>query len=374
MRASMSKKTIIIILGAAALMLILGWFYLIIKWWPEICPSNMNTARNETMLIFSTSTANRLSPEPKEIKIIAVGDIMLSRTVEQKMLDKNNFDYPFLKMKEYLKTADLAFGNLETAITPGRVIESGEMTFRADPKVAQILRNNNFQIVSLANNHTPNFGQKGLKDTFEYLTRAGIKYAGAGNNLEEARRAQYLKVGDINIAWLSRTEQVMVPESYAAGEIKAGTAFWDKQEIADAVKAAKEKADLVIVSMHAGVEYRPKPTEEQQAFARAAIEAGAEIVIGHHPHVVQSAEKYQGKYIFYSLGNFIFDQMWSRETREGITLEITLTKSGVNQIAVTPILIEDYCQPRMLTGEEGEKIIKRLEMETEEKGEDYILK
>ena len=361
-------------ISAAALILILGWFYLIIKWWPEIRPTNVGPIKKEEMMIFSTSTADRLRPESEEIKIIAVGDMMLSRTVEQKMLTQKNFNYPFEKMGSYLKTADLAFGNLETAIMAGRTIKSGEMSFRADPKVAEILKNNNFGIVSLANNHTPNFGRKGLEDTFGYLNEAEIEYIGAGNNLSEAREAKYLTVGGITIAWLGRTEQLMVPANYAAGEKNPGTAFWNKEEMAEAIKAAKTKADLVIVSMHAGVEYTNEPTKEQRNFARAAIEAGAELVIGHHPHVVQTAEKYQGKYIFYSLGNFVFDQMWSRETREGVVLKITLTQSGVKQIVATPILVEDYCQPRIIEGAEGEKIIKILGLETENKNGVYILK
>ncbi len=370
----MSKKTILILLTGTALILILGLFYLI--WWlsPEIKKLAIQTTDQKTMINWS-ETDSRLTPEPQETTMIAVGDIMLSRVVEQKMLAQKNFNYPFLKIGAYLKTADLALGNLETAITPGAIVKTGGMAFRADPQVAQVLRDNNFQILSLANNHTPNFGATGLKDTFKYLTTAGIKYIGAGENLARAREAQYLEVNGIKIAWLARTEQLMVPENYAAGEKNPGTAFWDQEEITTAIKSAKEQADLVIVSMHAGVEYTPEPTKEQEAFARVAIDAGAEMAIGHHPHVVQTAEKYQGKYIFYSLGNFIFDQMWSRETREGIALKIFLTKAGVKQIAITPILIEDYCQPRMIDGKEGEKIIKRLGLETE-KGEEggYILK
>jgi len=117
----------------------------------------------------------------KPVSIIFVGDIMLSRNVDTKIKKYKDYNYPYKNMSEYLKTGDIVFGNLETAITPGRAIKTGEMTFRADPENTIALKENGFNILSLANNHTPNFGEKGLKDTINYLERAGIKYVGAGN-------------------------------------------------------------------------------------------------------------------------------------------------------------------------------------------------
>lgn len=371
----MSDRKLIAITTAIALILIMGLFFLAALTRDNNFPSfNKLATQADKTIASATNMANKLEPELPEATVIAVGDIMLSRVVEQKMLGHKDFNYPFLTMADYLKTADLAFGNLETAITAGRIIKTGETVFRSDPKTAEVLEKNNFKIVSLANNHTPNFGDKGLKDTFNYLNEAGVTYVGAGENLGAARAPKYTTIKGIKIAWLSRTEQLYAPNNYAAGTNSAGTAFLDKEEIANAVAAAKKQADLVFVSMHAGTEYADKPTEEQSALARAAIEAGAEIVIGHHPHVTQTAEKYQGKYIFYSLGNFIFDQMWSKETREGLALKIILTKTGIKQIAATPILIEDFCQPRILNDEEGDKIIKRLGLEADKGAEGYIIK
>ncbi|HRY63512.1 MAG TPA: CapA family protein [Patescibacteria group bacterium] len=361
----------ILIFVAAIIALTLGLFFLtawVFNQAMEI--DSLIEGKNEP----APTITGKLELEPVEIKIIAVGDMMLSRVVGQKMMAKGDYNYPFLAMTDYLKSAELAVGNLETAITPGRPIKTGEMAFRADREVAQTLKDNNFQMLSLANNHTPNFGESGLKDTFQYLTAAGITFVGAGENLEQARAPKITETGGIKIAWLSRTEQLMVPESYAAGEKRMGTAFAEEEEIVGAIKKAREQADLVVVLLHAGTEYTPQPTKKQIALAHTAIEAGAEIVIGHHPHVVQTAEKYQGKYIFYSLGNFIFDQMWSQETREGLVLKLTMTKSGVRSIEATPILIEDYCQPKILRGEEGEKVVKRLGIETEKIGDEYVLK
>ncbi|MDD5569291.1 MAG: CapA family protein, partial [Candidatus Pacebacteria bacterium] len=144
---------------------------------------------------------------------------------------------------------------------------------------------------------------------------------------------------------------------------RAGIAFLDKEKMAAAVAEAKKQADIVIVSMHAGTEYIYTPMEEQTSFARAAIDAGADMVIGHHPHVVQQMEKYNGKYIFYSLGNFIFDQMWSLPTRQGIALKIVFTKQGVKNIEIAPVLIDDYCQPHILDYGSAKDILARLDFD-----------
>ena len=128
----------------------------------------------------------------------------------------------------------------------------------------------------------------------------------------------------------------------------------------EGIQAARKNADVVIVSMHAGTEYTHHPNKTQKKFAHAAIDFGTDLVIGHHPHVVQSIEQYHGKTIVYSLGNFIFDQMWSQKTREGVVLKATISKTGVRDIDFVPILIEDYAQPRSVTGKQAEQILAPL--------------
>ncbi|KKQ71453.1 MAG: SH3 type 3 domain-containing protein, poly-gamma-glutamate synthesis protein (capsule biosynthesis protein) [Candidatus Peregrinibacteria bacterium GW2011_GWC2_39_14] len=301
--------------------------------------------------------ARELASNPEKVSMIAVGDIMLSRVVDQKMRTNKNYEYPFLRTAEYLKSADFAFGNLETAITPGRPVVTGEMSFRADPENASVLKKMNFEIISLANNHTPNFGQKGLKDTFESLDKAGVKFAGAGLNKTAAAAPVYIEKNGFKFAFLAYNDLDVVPKSYFAWDTNAGTNPMYEDEMIKAVKDAKNNADFVIVSMHSGIEYVPHPSTRQVNFAHAAIDAGAEIVIGHHPHVIQDVEKYKGKYILYSLGNFVFDQMWSRETREGLTAKIDFTKAGVASINFEPILIEDYSQPRLFSAADKENLL-----------------
>lgn len=276
------------------------------------------------------------------------------------MIAHQDYKYPFLETAEFTASADLTIGNLETAITPGRPIQTGEMMFRADPAAVSGLTYAGFDILSLANNHTPNFGDIGLKNTFKYLHEAGIDYMGAGENYQAARQPVIKKVNDVTIAFLAYNDSDVVPVDYQATATDPGTVFLDTTIITEDVKRAKKLVDLVIVTMHSGSEYQPLPNSRQKEYAHAAIDAGADLVIGHHPHVVQTVEKYQGKWIIYSLGNFVFDQMWSQATREGVIAEIQLEKTGVTDIEYYPVVIQDYSQPRMAEGEEGERILERL--------------
>jgi poly-gamma-glutamate synthesis protein (capsule biosynthesis protein) len=214
--------------------------------------------------------------------------------------------------------------------------------------------------VSLANNHTLNFGETGLKDTFNYLIQAGIKYVGAGNNEQEAYAPVYLEEKGIRFAFLAYDDAFFTPASYEAGGNRAGAAFMRPDKMAAAVKEADKKADFVIVSLHAGVEYVAEPNEAQVNFAHAAIEAGADLVLGHHPHVVQTMERYKGKYIFYSLGNFVFDQPQLQETKDGLAVKIYFTKNGISRINLLPVVMTNFAQPQAAGVSDGERILKRL--------------
>jgi poly-gamma-glutamate capsule biosynthesis protein CapA/YwtB (metallophosphatase superfamily) len=301
-----------------------------------------------------------VKPEPPpEVSMIAVGDMMLSRAVAKRMR-LHGYDYPFASTSEFLRSADITFGNLETSITPGPEVESFEMSFRADPESAAALRDAGFDVLSLANNHTPNFGETGLQDTMRYLDDVGIVHVGAGLDTQ-AHQPRFMTEKGIRFAFLAYNDRDVVPASYEASDSRFGTAFMQIERMQAAVRAAKGSADIVIVSMHSGTEYELFPNDSQTAFARAAIDAGAEIVIGHHPHVVQTREMYNGKYIFYSLGNFVFDQMWSQDTRDGLALKIVFTKEGISGISYHATEIHDYAQPRLLeSGEHADRIIERL--------------
>ncbi|HSR89111.1 MAG TPA: CapA family protein [Candidatus Udaeobacter sp.] len=306
------------------------------------------------------SEKKKLPQTTGEVSLIAVGDIMLSRTVASKIKYRNDINYPFLKISNFLKEADITFGNLENPITSGPIIMPYEMTLRANPGVENALKNSGFDIVSLANNHTPNFGEQGIIDTISYLDSAGILHIGAGQNSIEANQPVYITRQGITFAFLAYNDTDVVPPYYEAAKNRAGTAFMRSEKMVEAIKQAKQKADFVIISMHAGKEYTTKPNKSQTNFAHKAIDAGAELIIGHHPHVIQSIEKYKGKYILYSLGNFVFDQTQPAETKQGLAVKIFFDKTGVSLILPFPISIEDLSQPKLLENNEAAKIIEKI--------------
>lgn len=324
---------------------------------------NSNTALNDTISSVATPSP---SPETIDWSLTAIGDIMLSRNVQTTSLKQpSKYLYPYEKIQNIL-TNDLIFANLETPLIAGSQVQSGTMVFRADIENAKALKSAGFNILSLANNHTPNQSQKGLISTFSTLTDAGIQYVGAGKNVQEAYSPKLTLANGYKVAWLAYNDRDVVPESYGAGYTSkgidwAGTALMNESKLEDEIAQAKSLGQYVIVSMHSGTEYTAKPNESQKIFAHRSIDAGADLVIGHHPHVVQTVEKYQDKYIFYSLGNFIFDQMFSDETRRGLVLKINFSNNIIKKIELVPTVIENYAQPRVANEKEADWVLKRLQ-------------
>ncbi|PIX91979.1 hypothetical protein COZ26_04265, partial [Candidatus Kuenenbacteria bacterium CG_4_10_14_3_um_filter_39_14] len=152
-----------------------------------------NQSQGEKEFLDFSDQKKKLPQASEEVSLVAVGDISFSRGVERMVKKQKDLNYPFLKIRDYLKSADLVFGNLETPITEGPEIPDFEMVFRSNPGTEQTLKQAGFSVLSLANNHTPNFGEQGLKDTFNYLAEVGIKFVGAGNNEQEANQPVYIE-------------------------------------------------------------------------------------------------------------------------------------------------------------------------------------
>jgi len=317
--------------------------------------------------------------EPKAV-LVAVGDIMLSRMVARRIKENQDQKYPFLEVSDLIGQADIAFGNLECPITPGRNINLFEMVFRADPESVNGLKYAGFDILSLANNHIFNFGQEGLTDTFSYLEKANIDYIGAGKNKQEAHNFKMLEVNGIKFAFLAYADSIFSYTFSQTEESQPSIALMDVVQMKKDIFSIKNQADFIIVSMHSGIEYVSQPNAKQIEFAHAAVDTGADLVIGHHPHVVQKMEQYKGGYIFYSLGNFIFDQMWSRETRESVIAKIVFGENNIQEIDFIPILIEDFAQPRILDIQESKDIFDKLNVPFQSRyifywdGQDYQYK
>ena len=263
----------------------------------------------------------------------------------------------------YLKSADFVFGNLEGP-TNGTNIYSYQqvLTFNALPALIRTLPDVWFRMINLANNHALDQEVEGLEITKVLLREIGVEFTGVGQNKEEAWEPKIIEHNGIKIAFIGASYA-----SYNDNGSRTSPYIARMQEsikLIESLEKAKKNADIVIVTMHAGAEYTLKTTPLQEEFAHAAIDHGADMVIWAHPHWVQPIERYNGKYIFYSLGNFVFDQEFSIETKSGLTLKITLEKtpetSVVKTIELLPIIIDNYGQPRLATNEEKKTILERI--------------
>jgi AmmeMemoRadiSam system protein B len=284
----------------------------------------------------------------KDSSIILVGDIMLSRGIEKIMQEKNDYNFPFARISDFLHSSNLVVGNLETPIS-NRGESSGNLySFRAEPRVVIGLKNAGFSVLSLANNHIFDYGKEALVDTLHHLKKAGIDYVGVGMNFSEAHQGVTKEINGTEIAFLSYTNLLL--KNAAAKKNSPGISYLDPEQMVSDIVRAKKNADLVIVSFHFGQEYQTKHSLLQEQIAKKAIEAGACLVVGHHPHVVQEIEKYRNGYIAYSLGNFVFDQNFSPETRVGLVLKVEIQNKKIAAVIPYRISFDAWYQPVVSSG------------------------
>ena len=279
----------------------------------------------------------------KEITLLFTGDIMLSRSVGDIMERTGNWDYPFLNTAEFLSSADITFGNLEGPISAGGAKVGSTYSFRADPRVIQGLKSAGFDVLSIANNHILDYGRDALIDTIQILEGSGIEPVGGGSNYKLAHEPVIKTADGVKVAYLAYTP--LIPATLGSKEAAPAVAFLDLETAVSDVRAARVLSDIVIVSVHWGDEYQKLPNKKEKEIGRALIDAGASLVVGHHPHVVQEIEKYSGGFIAYSLGNFVFDQSFSEETMEGIILQVTVRKNKIAEVVPIKIKINSSFQP-----------------------------
>ncbi len=293
------------------------------------------------------------SHEQKTISVFLVGDVMLNRGVEYVIKTRGNgdFRFPFLKIADDLKGAKLLFGNLEGPISDKGTKVGSIYSFRNVPEAIEGLAFAGFDMISLSNNHAFDYGRTALEDTFLRLKENGIDYLGAGLNEEEAFSPIIKEINGTKIGFLAYTD--LGPEVWKAAERTSGIAWisgGDFEKIKEDIKLAKEKVGILIVSLHSGEEYQKIPTQFQIDFSKMAIDAGADIVVGHHPHVIQRSEKYKDGWIFYSLGNFIFDQGFSQETMKGEIIEVLIERGKIKEVKPKLIKMNNYFQPEIYEG------------------------
>jgi poly-gamma-glutamate synthesis protein (capsule biosynthesis protein) len=286
--------------------------------------------------------------------IAAVGDIMLGGSGGETYRTEGYF-YPFAETAAILSGSDLAIGNLEAPLTRGGVeFSSKRFRFRAAPEAAQSLKEAGFSALSLANNHILDYGAAGLRETMAQLDRAGIVHVGAGEDLRQARQGVILTVKGKKVALFSYS--LVFPREFFATAKSAGTAPGYPPLIIRDIATVRSRVDYVIVSMHWGTEMATRPTAYQVATAHALVDAGADLVIGHHPHVLQGAERYKEGVILYSLGNFTFGSLSAGASRSAIA-RIVLDR-GVKEVEWFPLNVlnrEVRFQPRLLSGRARQK-------------------
>mgnify|MGYP001127086822 CR=1 FL=1 len=299
-------------------------------------------------------------PSVPAFTIVAVGDILLGRTVHRVMERTGDWAAPFRLVASVLADADLTVANLECALTSSfsPPEDPYTMRFMSVPKAVEGLLLAGIDVVSLANNHSMDFGPVGLRDTIAVLDAHGIAHIGAGETLAVARRPAVFDISGTQVAILGFDG--VSAGWYGARASGPGTVPLEPELLKEDVAAAAELADVVVPFFHWGIEYTPGPTQEQQRLARVAIDAGATLVLGSHPHWVQGFEFYEGRPIFYSLGNFVFDQEWSMETKEGVILRLHFEGARLLSFALDPVIIEDFHRPRLAGDEERRVVLERI--------------
>jgi len=282
-------------------------------------------------------------PKKKPIKMVFVGDIMLSRSVG-KIIDANKDPrYPFLEVMEKVSKADIAFANLEGPVSGIGKNQGSIYSFRANPAVLTGLIYVGFDVLSLANNHILDWGPDALTDTVNILHSGNIKTIGAGTDADYANAPAVIDVGGMSVAFLGYTN--LMPRSFEAGTSMPGLSSFHLEQAQEIVKNLKQKGNLVVVSFHWGVEYEKSANNAQKNIAHALVDAGADLIIGHHPHVVQEMEHYKNGYIAYSLGNFVFDQSFSEDTMRGLMLEVEVKNGVISDIKQVGVEISKTFQP-----------------------------
>ena len=309
--------------------------------------------------------------------LVAGGDIMLDRGVAQTLTVKKKgadfafdggtaevtgtcrncsplgWDTPYTKrtgnagaVRDLLESADVAIANFENPAPDTFRYHTSGTVFSANPKLIAGLADAGIDWVGIANNHIRDAGGQGILQTIANLTRYGIRSSGAGKDLKSARTPAILDVHGVKVAFLAYDT---IAKSYGATGARAGSAQMSAAAVrTDVAAARKAGAGVVIVFPHWGTEYDPTPFGGQRKLAEAAIDAGADLVIGNHAHWAGAVEVYHGKPIWYALGNFVFDQTWSIPTMEGITLELTFRGPTLVQARMRPHIILDKAQPNFL--------------------------
>ena len=316
---------------------------------------------------FTRRLSGYLKGASPEITLTACGDIITGRHVAERMAQHGVY-YPFEKLAPYTKGADIIYGVLECPLSDRKKAPYTGAEFLAPGNTIEGIKLCGFNILAVANNHSTNFGRQVFTDTLDLLKSNNIRYVGGGKDSTEAFSPTFMDVKGVRFAFLDYNS---ITGSASAGANQAGVADirmkpWftddpgDFELVKNAVSEARKKADVVVVGFHWGKEDEYLPSESMKKMAHNAIDAGADLVIGTHPHSVESFEYYNGKVIAYSLGNFVFDQMYMTSVREGVIMKCGFSRADLTSVELVPYKIYDFCQPDVLTGSSGQYLLDHI--------------
>jgi poly-gamma-glutamate capsule biosynthesis protein CapA/YwtB (metallophosphatase superfamily) len=303
-------------------------------------------------------------PVPQVTTMAAVGDIMLGRRVGDRHRDDPGA--PLVPLAKQLAAAEITVGNFESTLSVYGSPTQGGDSFAASPQVRTGLRAAGFDLVSLANNHVGDYGDRALRQTLARFDSAGIETVGAGRDLTAARRPVIIDRNGVRVGFLAIDS---IGETPAATRNRAGTNRLNMpprtgplnrsqlQRISSDVRALSKQVDVAVVFTHWGTQYTHRVEPSQRLAARAFADAGADLVIGGHPHWVQGLEMAGSAVVVHSLGNFIFDMDFQTKTREGIFLQIVLWDNAVKAVEPVPYVIDDAFTPRLISGDRAKAIL-----------------
>jgi len=294
---------------------------------------------------------------PPRITVVAGGDILLARALGERMERSGDYTLPFAAIAPALSAADIAFGNLEGPFCEQPPYTKEGMIFRVLPRGVESLVFAGFDVVAVANNHFSDGGNACMEFSLARLREAKIAAVGAALRYDDAHAGAIVIRYGVRFAFLGYS---YAPRNDAPGAKNAVIAGRDPAQMRRDVSAARARADVVLVSLHDGAEYSRNVARETQEFARAAIDAGATAVFGHHPHVPQRVEAYAGGWIFYSLGNFVFWQNDPPATRTALLARLTFSGAKLEKAEALPVVIESPGIPRLANEKEAVPILKSV--------------
>lgn len=333
------------------------------------CSTGSGTRATATTVPSNTAEPSPTATPVPETTLLFTGDLIPARcTLDAIRNAGGDFTLSFQPLHDVLTSADVTVGSLDSTVSDAGTPFGCIQTFSLAGPAAAIdgLKYAGYDVITNATNHTKDCGiapcgDAALLQTDANLRAAGIQPVGTGRNLVEARAPAVIERDGVYFAFLAYDD---IAAYYHATDHGAGAAPLDPSTIAEDVANARKVANVVIVLPHWGIEYTAIPSARQREFARAGAAAGADLVVGNHPHWVEAHEQIGNTFVAYALGNFVFDQAWSLETQQGALLEVTFTGTRLTSTKYIPIHIYDRYQPRLADGAEKQEILDRIERAT----------